>query len=246
LAAQAAGAGVSLYWRVAAQAGPVAADGRTRQLLKGSRAVIPIDVLLVFIAASAALAIAPGPDNLYVLAQSALHGHRTGLLITFGLCTGLMVHISAVALGVATLVMTSVTAFTVLKVFGAAYLLYLAWCAFRAGSALVPQSAGAALSPLASYMRGVVMNISNPKVAIFFIAFLPQFADPAQGPVAVQIVMLGAVFMLTAIVVFAVLCLAAGRIGLWLKKSDRAQAIINRLTGTVFVLLAFRLALSRQ
>jgi len=208
--------------------------------------VIPADVLILFIAASAALAIAPGPDNLYVLAQSALHGHRTGLLITVGLCTGLMVHIGAVALGVATLVMTSVTAFTVLKIFGAAYLLYLAWCAFRAGSALVPQSAGPALRPLASYTRGVIMNISNPKVAIFFIAFLPQFADPSRGPVAMQILLLGAVFMLTAIVIFAAICLAAGRIGPWLKKSYRAQAVINRLTGTVFVLLAFRLVLSRQ
>ena len=208
--------------------------------------MIPADVLVLFSAASAALAIAPGPDNLYVLSQSALHGQRTGLLITLGLCTGLTVHISAVALGVATLVMTSAVAFTVLKVFGAGYLLYLAWQAFRAGNSVIPESGGTRLGGLASYVRGVIMNISNPKVAIFFIAFLPQFADPSRGPVALQIVWLGAVFMATAILIFAAISIAAGRVGPWLKKSPRAQAAINRLTGTVFVLLALRLAISRQ
>lgn len=208
--------------------------------------MIPPDVLILFIAASAALAIAPGPDNLYVLAQSALHGHRTGLLITLGLCTGLMVHISAVALGVATLVTTSAVAFTVLKIFGAGYLLYLAWQAFRAGSSGLPEAAGAPRGGLAWYARGVIMNISNPKVAIFFVAFLPQFADPARGPVALQVVTLGAVFMATAMAIFAGICLGAGRLGPWLRRSGRAQAAINRLTGTVFVLLACRLALSRQ
>ena len=208
--------------------------------------MIPADVLVLFIAASAALAIAPGPDNLYVLAQSALHGHRTGLLITLGLCTGLMVHISAVALGVATLVTTSAVAFTALKVFGAGYLLYLAWQAFRAGSSVMPESGGPRLGGFSCYARGVIMNISNPKVAIFFVAFLPQFADPSRGPVALQIVWLGAVFLVTALVIFAAISVAAGRLGPWLKQSPRAQAAINRLTGTVLVLLAFRLAISRQ
>ena len=209
--------------------------------------MIPADVLILFIAASAALAIAPGPDNLYVLAQSALHGHKTGLLITLGLCTGLMVHISAVALGVATLVMTSAVAFTVLTVFGASYLLYLAWQAFRAGRSVLPDSSGARkLGGLAAYGRGVIMNISNPKVAIFFIAFLPQFADPSRGPVVLQILWLGAAFMATAIVIFAAISVTAGRIGPWLKRSPRTQVAINQLTGTVFVLLAFRLVISRQ
>ncbi|MCC5794602.1 MAG: LysE family translocator [Chromatiales bacterium] len=207
--------------------------------------MIPADVLILFIAASAALAIAPGPDNLYVLAQSALHGHRTGLMITFGLCTGLMVHISAVALGIATLVTTSAVAFTMLKIFGAGYLLYLAWQAFKAGRSVLPETAGPPLGPLASYGRGVIMNISNPKVAVFFIAFLPQFADPARGPVALQVGMLGVVFLVTAIVIFSAICLAAGRVGPWLRKSPRAQVAINRVTGTIFVLLACRLVISR-
>jgi len=207
--------------------------------------LIPGEVLVLFIAASAALALAPGPDNIYVLTQSALHGQRTGLVITLGLCTGLMVHIGAVALGVATLITTSAVAFTILKVAGAGYLLYLAWCAFRAGAALVPEAGTVPLVGGASYTRGVIMNISNPKVAIFFIAFLPQFTDPARGPVALQILLLGAVFIVTAALIFSAICIGADQIGHWLRQSRRTQVAINRLAGGVFVLLAARLALSR-
>src|SRR5690606_13447832 len=97
--------------------------------------MIPADILLLFVAASAALAVAPDPDNLYVLTQAAIHGRKAGILVTLGLCSGLLVHIAAVALGVAAIVRASAPAFAVLKALGAAYLLYLAWQAFRAGTA---------------------------------------------------------------------------------------------------------------
>lgn len=208
--------------------------------------MLPLDTLLLFIAASAALAVAPGPDNLFVLTQSAMHGRRAGLLITLGLCTGLLVHIAAVALGIAALLKTSALAFTVLKLAGAAYLLYLAWQAFRAGQTAIDAGAAGRASARALYARGIVMNVTNPKVAIFFLAFLPQFADPARGSVSLQIVLLGGVFMLTALVIFSAIAWAASRIGGWLRSSQRAQVAINRIAGTVFVLLACRLALSRQ
>ncbi|THF63804.1 LysE family translocator [Pseudothauera nasutitermitis] len=207
--------------------------------------MIPLDVLLLFTAASLALAISPGPDNLFVLAQSALHGRRAGLLVTLGLCTGLFAHIGAVALGVSALLKTSALAFTVLKAVGAAYLLYLAWQAFRAGAS---GSTGADATPRpgwALYGRGIVMNVTNPKVAIFFLAFLPQFADPARGSVAVQIVLLGLAFLLSALLVFSLIATGAGYLGERLQRSPRAQIALNRLAGTVFVLLAGKLALSR-
>lgn len=208
--------------------------------------MIPIDVLLVFIAASATLAIAPGPDNIFVLTQSAIHGRKAGIFVTLGLCTGLLAHITAVALGVAAIFKTSVVAFTILKTIGAAYLLYLAWQAFRAGDTRIAAENDNPISARALYTRGILMNVTNPKVAIFFLAFLPQFADPARGAVSMQIVMLGAVFMVTALVIFTGIAWAASHIGDWLKKSKRAQTGINRLAGTVFLLLACRLALSRQ
>lgn len=204
--------------------------------------MIPAETLLLFLFASAALAIVPGPDNIFVLSQSAMHGPRAGLIITLGLCTGLLVHIAAVAGGVAAVLQASALAFTVLKLVGAGYLLFLAWQAFRAGSQQI-QSGNQPLAARALYVRGIVMNVSNPKVAVFFLAFLPQFADPMRGPVWVQILMLGALFMATAWVVFSAIAWAAGGLGQWLGKTRGAQVAINRMAGVVFVLLACRLAL---
>lgn len=208
--------------------------------------MIPADVLVLFVAASAALAVAPGPDNIFVLTQSAIYGRMAGILVTLGLCTGLLVHIAAVVFGVAAIFKTSVLAFTVLKIVGAAYLLYLAWQAFRAGETPIAAEGSASMNAKALYARGILMNITNPKVAVFFLAFLPQFADPSRGSISLQLVSLGAVFMATALVIFCGISWAASRIGGWLKSSQRAQTIINRIAGTVFVLLAFRLAASKQ
>ena len=132
-------------------------------------------------------------------------------------------------------------AFNALKIVGAAYLLYLAWQAFRAGSANLDAGEGNRLSYRALYARGVIMNITNPKVAIFFLAFLPQFADPSRGPVAWQIVMLGLLFITATLLVFGSVAVFAGSIGDRLKKSPRAQVIMNRIAGLVFVGLALRL-----
>lgn len=206
--------------------------------------MIPFDTLLIFIAASAALTVAPGPDNLFLLTQSALHGRRTGLIITLGLCSGLLVHISAVALGVAALLMASSLAFNLLKMAGAAYLLYLAWKSFTAPSSAVDSAEASAGSSLRLYARGIVMNITNPKVAIFFLAFLPQFTDPARGPVPQQVMILGLVFMLSTLLIFGAIAWAAGLIGTWLKRSARAQQVINRIAGGIFAALACRLAFS--
>jgi len=207
--------------------------------------LITLEVTLLFTVSSAALAVAPGPDNIFVLAQSAIHGRKAGILVTLGLCTGLLFHITAVALGVAAVIMASSIAFTILKAAGAGYLLYLAWQAFRAGDARIDTSKGDVLSAKALYFRGILMNISNPKIAIFFLAFLPQFADPARGSVAAQIVILGLLFMGTTLVIFGAIAWASGRIGVWLRKSYRAQSIMNRTAGMIFLLLACRLALSK-
>ena len=208
--------------------------------------MIPADTLTLFFAAAVALALAPGPDNLFVLTQSALHGRLAGLLVTLGLCTGLLVHTAAVALGVAALFQTSALAFNALKLAGAAYLLYLAWGALRAGASEIEASREAPLSRRALYGRGIVMNVSNPKVAIFFLAFLPQFADPALGSLPLQIAQLGATFMLAALLVFGAIAWAAGFLGAWLKRSARAQVWLNRMAGVAFVGLALRLAFSSR
>ena len=182
--------------------------------------MIPFDTLSLFFAASVALALAPGPDNIFVLTQSALHGRLSGLIVTLGLCTGLLVHTAAVSLGVAAIVQTSPLAFNALKAIGATYLLYLAWHAFRAGAAQLSARGSSSLSRRKLYSRGILMNVTNPKVAIFFLAFLPQFANPSNGSLALQMISLGAVFMLAALIVFGAIAWAAGFIGNWLKRSQ--------------------------
>ena len=208
--------------------------------------MIPIETLAVFFTASVALALAPGPDNIFVLTQSALHGRKAGILVTLGLCTGILIHTTAVSLGVAAIFQTSALAFNILKLLGAAYLIYLAWQAFRAGSISQTSEDLPALEWKKLYSRGIIMNITNPKVAIFFLAFLPQFADPARGPLCIQMILLGTLFILATLMIFGTVAWFAGFIGEWLKKSEKTQIIMNRMAGTVFAGLALRLAVAQR
>jgi len=198
--------------------------------------------LALFASASLLLALAPGPDNLFVLTQSAIKGRLVGIVVTLGLCTGLIVHTGAVVLGVAAIFQASALAFNLLKFAGAAYLLYLAWGAFRAGASRLDSAAAPEISLGRFYLRGIVMNVTNPKVSLFFLAFLPQFTDPAKGSLSLQLVALGAIFILATILVFGAISLLAGTLGQWLRRSERAQILLNRTAGAVFAGLALKLA----
>ena len=208
--------------------------------------LIPIESLVTFFAASVLLALAPGPDNIFVLTQSALHGKLAGLLVTLGLCTGLIVHTTAVAFGVAVIFQASALAFTALKLCGAGYLLYLAWGAWRATATKISANSGVALSLGKLYRRGIIMNVTNPKVSIFFLAFLPQFADPGRGSLTLQMVLLGGIFILATILIFGAIALLAGTLGSWLMRSDKAQIVMNRVASLVFVALALKLATTQR
>lgn len=208
-----------------------------------------LESLTAFFGVAVLLALSPGPDNVFVLVQSAQRGWRAGLAVVAGLSAGVLVHTTAVALGLAAVFAASATAFAALKWCGAAYLLYLAWGALRAPSHVsdgpVLQARNQRL-PLPEALRmagrGLVMNLTNPKVLIFFLAFLPQFADPARGSVAPQIAAFGAVFMLATLLVFGAIACFSGVFGAVLLRSARAQWWLNRLAGVVFLGLAVRLA----
>jgi len=208
--------------------------------------VQPIDTLLVFFTASVLLALTPGPDNLFVLTQAAQRGKVAGIAVTIGLCTGLLVHTTAVALGVAAIFQASALAFSLLKYLGAAYLLYLAYQSFMAGTGGNGERQGQNLSLGRLYGRGIIMNVTNPKVSLFFLAFLPQFTDPSFGPLVPQILLLGLLFILSTILIFGGISLLAGGIAGHFRKSARAQTILNRLAGTVFIALAIKLAMVRR
>lgn len=205
-----------------------------------------IDVLFMFILASALLGLAPGPDNIFVLTQSLLHGSKSGIIITLGLCTGLLVHTTAVALGLAAIFQTSAFAFTVLKYIGALYLLYLALLAFRASNSQINKTGNTQRNYWQLYKRGIFMNITNPKVSIFFLAFLPQFTDPEKGGITLQLLMFGSLFIITALCVFGCISLLAGKLGRWLNQSEKVEIYLQRIAGTVFAALAVKLALSER
>ena len=212
-----------------------------------------IETLSAFFGVAVLLALSPGPDNIFVLLQSAQRGWRAGVAVVLGLCLGVAVHTTAVALGLAAVLAASPVAFAVLKWCGAAYLAYLAWGALRAPSSV---SEGPALQARDQRLpwreavrmvgRGMVMNLTNPKVLIFFLAFLPQFADPAQGAVALQIAAFGATFMLATFLVFSAIACFSGVFGTVLQRSARAQWWLNRIAGVVFLGMAVRLAMVQR
>ncbi len=208
--------------------------------------MLSTEVIITFFTASVLLALAPGPDNVFVLVQSAMHGRIAGLVVMLGLCTGLVFHSAAVAVGVAAIFQTSTTAFGALKFLGAGYLLYLAWQAFRVNSANLSLGPAGKSDHGRLYRRGIIMNVTNPKVSIFFLAFLPQFVDPAQGAVTVQIILLGSLFILATLVVFGAIAILAGTLSQRLMQSDRIQIGLHRMAGIVFVGLALKLAATER
>ncbi len=215
------------------------------------------DTLVAFFGVAVLLALTPGPDNVFVLLQSAQRGWRAGMAVVLGLCAGVLVHTAAVALGLAALFAASAGAFTVLKLCGAAYLLWLAWQSLRSAPVVSPPSVQEMATPASSGAappafkpgawrmvgRGMAMSLSNPKVLIFFLAFLPQFADPARGPVAPQLLVLGFVFMLAALLVFGAIACFSGAFGALLQRSARAQRLLAQVSALVFVGLAVRLVM---
>ena len=207
-----------------------------------------LDTSLAFFSVALLLALAPGPDNLFVLMQSATGGRRAGFAVVAGLMLGVLVQTLAVALGLAAVFAASATAFTLLKFAGAAYLVYLAWGAWRAPVAALGAAGSAA--PAQPWprllLRGVLMNLSNPKVVLFFLALLPQFVQPGRGPVALQLLWFGALFIVAGSLVFGAVVLVAGALRARLARSARVQRGLNRAAALVFVALAARLATAQR
>ena len=208
--------------------------------------MIPIETLSIFIIASLGLIFSPGPDNIFILTQSALNGKRAGFLVTVGVGIGLLLHTTLVSFGVAAIFATSATAFNVLKILGAAYLVYLAYQAFTAKPIQDNHQQNKPVTKGALFIRGIITNITNPKVAIFFLAFLPQFADPVYGSLTIQMLTLGVIFMLLTVIVFILVAWFAAQLGNWFRSSIRTQLWMNRIAGTVFVGLALRLATTQR
>ncbi len=199
--------------------------------------------LALFLPAALALIVAPGPDSLYVLARGIGQGRRAGIISALGTCTGLLVHTTAAALGLAVLLQTSVVAYLVVKYVGAAYLLYLGVRTLLTRQSLLVSAPATRPSWVRMYVQGMLTNVLNPKVALFFVAFLPQFVNPQGGTVALQMLALGILFDVLGLLYLLLVALLSGSLGALVQ---RRQAWANRLrwvTGSVLVGLGLRLAI---
>ncbi|MGK9065313.1 LysE family translocator [Stutzerimonas chloritidismutans] len=200
----------------------------------------------VFFSAAIALNIAPGPDLMFVLSRTLSGGRRIGVASACGVCSGALVHVVAAALGLSAILATSALAFTVVKYVGAAYLLYLGIQTLRSAGGQFSLRPAPRTNGWQAYRQGILVDILNPKAAIFFMAFLPQFVRPEQGAVATQLLVLGVLVVLVAIVIECSLVLLVARASSALRGNQRLRLWLDRVLGSVLVGLGIRLGLSER
>ena len=208
--------------------------------------------MIEFFIAAIVVGIAPGPDNLFVLAQSATYGAKAGFCVILGLCTGIALQPCLLVAGVSALIAASPTAFFVMQCCGAAYLLYLAYKSFqvRAGTVVKneeeksPVKSVATISGRKLYLRGIIMNMTNPKAVLFMLSFIPP-AVKMERPIhpSLQTAVLGAEFIVATLIVFGTVAILAGAVKKFLLNSPKANRNLNWFSGVVFVLLAIALFL---
>ena len=200
----------------------------------------------LFIGVSWALIIAPGPDMLYVITRGIAHGRRAGILSAIGVVCGILVHTTAAALGLTLILQTSAFAFLLVKYVGAAYLIYLGIKAWQDKSTLSLQSSTAGITSSALFWQGVLSNVLNPKIAIFFLAFLPQFVEKESSSVAWQMIFLGLTFACFGLCFLLVVGYSSGTIGRWLTNRPQYTQSLQRLAGGILIGLGIRLAFTEH
>jgi threonine/homoserine/homoserine lactone efflux protein len=215
--------------------------------------------MLEFFVAAIVVALAPGPDNLFVLAQSATHGAKAGFCIICGLCTGIMVQTGLLVVGVSALIAASPVAFFVIQCLGAAYLVYLAYKSFQVRAGVVVSSEfgvrnsesgvrnseldkSQSLSARRLYLRGIIMNLTNPKAILFALSFIPPAVkmDSPLSP-SVQMLILGSEFVVATFIVFGTVALLAGAVKKFMLNSPKANRNLNWFSGAVFLFMAVAL-----
>jgi len=199
-----------------------------------------LHTFVLFAAASAAFVAVPGPSVIYIVSRSLAEGRTAGVVSALGIQTGGLVHVLAATIGVSALLASSAVAFSVIKYAGAAYLIFIGIRKLREGDVAAPED-GAGEDRGRLYWQGVVVNSLNPKTALFFLAFLPQFVDPDRGAIAPQVLALGVLFIAIAMVSDSTYALVAGSVRGWLGERRKALA---RISGCSYVGLGVLAALS--
>lgn len=206
-----------------------------------------LSALLLFVTSSILLILAPGPDIVFAITQGLTNGRKAGFFTAMGLCLGNSVHTMAAALGLSVIFKTSEVAFVLFKTLGALYLFYLAFKAVKhRNDPLAVNRDNNEVKHSGLLLRGFFMNVLNPKVALFYLAFLPQFVNPDYGNIPLQMILLGLIFMLLVAVIFGSLGYFAGSFGDWVLKKPGFAKVMNLASATVFCGLGIKLITSRR
>ena len=202
--------------------------------------------LILFLTASLVVIVAPGPDNILVLTRGVTLGRRAALVSAAGASVGLVTHSIFAAAGLSALLARSAVAFSVVKYAGAAYLIYLGIRALLDRERFVLSQGTAPVGLKSVFVQAVASNVLNPKIAVFFLAYLPQFANPAAGGTALRLLMLGLTFALLTWVIFSVIALFSGTFETWMRTRPRIAGGLGWLTGSVLIGLGLKLALPER
>tara|TARA_R110002074_G_scaffold348282_1_gene518708 strand:+ start:36436 stop:37068 length:633 start_codon:yes stop_codon:yes gene_type:complete len=201
--------------------------------------ILNYEILLAFSMATAVLAISPGPDNIFVLIQSITNGRKFGLAVVAGLMTGCLVHTTLLAFGVSAIIKNNPIIFTIIKIFGAVYLLYLAISVYRGGNTISINIENKQVKSLSSLFRqGFIMNVLNPKVTIFFLAFFPGFLFSNSISTIIQFYVLGLLFIVISSLVFSSIALLSGSISTFLRGNKKTGFVLKWVQVIVFIGIA--------
>lgn len=202
--------------------------------------------LAVFCVAALALIVVPGPAVTYIVTQSIDKGRRAGLVSALGIAAGGLVHVTAAVVGLSALIASSASAFTVVKLVGAAYLVVLGVRRLLSRDDSIPEQSIEPVEHSRLFVHGIVVNILNPKTALFFLAFLPQFIDPNRGSVSLQAAILGLIFVAMAVVSDCTYAITAAALSDRLRNSERARRIQRWVSGTIFIALGATAAFAKR
>ncbi|ADD67799.1 Lysine exporter protein (LYSE/YGGA) [Denitrovibrio acetiphilus DSM 12809] len=207
--------------------------------------MLETDQILLFASTAVLLAMAPGPDIIYVITRGVTQGRASAMAAAAGFSLGNIAHTLFAIIGISAIIKASAFAFTLIKIAGAVYLIYIGIKIFRSGSAKAGRD-NKLLAPKTVFIQSVTANMLNPKVAIFFIALFPQFIRTQNGHESIQMALLGVVFIICTFFVFSACALFSGQIGEVLKSKNNSSGLLNKLAGTVLMGLGVALALSKR
>ena len=199
-----------------------------------------------FLGVAILLTLMPGPDILFVIAQSISQDKKAGIATALGLCSGLIVHITAATLGITTIIYQSALAFTVIKYTGAAYLLYLAWQSFKEKETGFATNHNKPFKYPSLYKKGILMNLLNPKVSLFFLALLPQFVNKSMGHITLQMLILGMIFLVQALVIFVAVSVFSEKLRHVLLTNSFIAKRMNIVKGLLLGLIGIQIAFSEK